>query len=1047
MPGNTIRPVPWWRRTSTLLVAGAVFGVTLTLVLLVAGETQSSTLQARYFSSVASDVKFWLEPGSSPSIRFPQKGPYDQRLGYSELPTFLQKLQAKGYRVEKQARHSTALRELIEDGYFPPYPEKSQAGLRVLDCGGEPLFVSNHPEYVYAEFGAIPPLVANTLLFIENRELLEQDHPHRNPAVEWGRFAKAIFEQSIKIIDSDYDAPGGSTLATQIEKYRHSPGGITASIQEKFRQMISASLRAYAQGPDTTQRRRQIVVDYLNTVPLAAAPAYGEVNGLGDGLWAWYAADFRTVNALLKRTSKPGDAELADQARAYRQVLSLLIAQRRPSYFLGPGRAQLATLTDSYLRLLASAGMLSPTLRDAALQAKVSFRDESSVPYPMDVRSWKAANAVRTRLLSLLETPRLYDIDRLDVTASSTFDARIQDAVTATLKRLRDPEFAKASKLREPRLLGNADPSKVLYSFTLYERGEDANLVRVQTDNFNQPFDINEGTKLELGSTAKLRTLATYLELIASLHERYSPLAAEELRKVKVGQRDRLTRWVIDYLLKDNEADLAAMLESAMERRYSASPTEQFFTGGGVHTFANFRREENGKVPTVREALRDSVNLVFIRLMRDIVDHYMYREPDSPARVLEDSRHPRRANYLARFADQEGREFVRRFHRKYRDMNPDQALETLLHGVRPTPVRLAVIFRSVTPQAGAEAFAEFLKAHLPASRMSDQEIAKLYERYAPDRYSLADRGYLARVHPLELWLVGHLRHNPKAGLVQTIAASREQRQEVYAWLFKTHQKNAQDIRIRALLEVEAFVEIHRHWRRVGYPFESLVPSLATSIGVSGDRPAALAELIGIIVNDGVRYPTIRMEDLHFAAGTPYETSLKRTPAASEQVMKQEVAATLRRALAGVVESGTARRVKGAFSIPGKGDLVVGGKTGTGDNRFNVYGAGGRLLESRAVNRTATFVFFIGERHFGVITAYVPGALADKYEFTSGLPVQILRIMAPQLAPYVDPEGRGGCARTTPHASRAPLLIGGGENKEIALLRHEARNQTVHPLLH
>jgi hypothetical protein len=54
-------------------------------------------------------------------------------------------------------------------------------------------------------------------------------------------------------------------------------------------------------------------------------------------------------------------------------------------------------------------------------------------------------------------------------------------------------------------------------------------------------------------------------------------------------------------------------------------------------------------------------------------------------------------------------------------------------------------------------------------------------------------------------------------------------------------------------------------------------------------------------------------------------------------------------------------------------------------------------------------------------------------------VQILRIMAPQLAPYVDPEGRGGCARTTPHASRAPLLIGGGENKEIALLRHEARN--------
>lgn len=1010
MPGNLIRPRAWWRRPTALAVAGTILAVTVAF-LLVVYETQSSTLQARYFSSVAADVKFWVEDGPNPAIRFPQKGPYDQRLGYSELPSFLEKLQAKGYRIDRQARHSHGLRELFENGYFPPYAEKSQAGLRVLDCRGEPLFVSNHPENVYSDFSGIPPLVVNTLLFIENRELLELDQPTRNPAVEWGRFAKALFEQSIKVIDPDYDAPGGSTLATQIEKYRHSPGGVTASIRDKFRQMMSASLRAYANGPDTTARRRQIVVDYLNTVPLAAAPTYGEVNGLGDGLRAWYAADFKAVNALLAQP--PGEGNLAEQARAFRQVLSLLISQRRPSHYLGAGREQLAALTDSYLRLLANAGILSPALRDAALGTQLSYRDESALPAAPEIRAWKASNAVRTRLLALLETPRLYDIDRLDLTATSTFDAELQDKVTATLRQLRDPEYAKAAKLREPRLLGNADPSNVLYSFTLYERGADANLVRVQTDNFNQPFDINEGTKLELGSTAKLRALATYLDVIAALYERYSALERDELRKVPVGQRDRLSRWVIDYLLKESDATLADMLEAAMERRYSANPSEQFFTGGGVHTFANFRREENGKVPTVREALRDSINLVFIRLMRDIVDHYMYREPDSPARVLEDPQNPRRADYLARFADQEGREFVRRFYRKYRDLNPEQALETLLQGVRPTPVRLAVIFRSVTPEAGVDSFAEFLKAQLPASKLSEKEIRGLYERYGVDRYSLADRGYLARVHPLELWLVGHLRRNPKSELVQTVAASRDERQEVYAWLFKTHQKNAQDIRIRALLEVEAFVEIHRNWRRLGYPFESLVPSLATAIGVSGDRPAALAELIGIIVNGGVRYPAVRMEDLHFAAATPYETYLRRARAGSEQVMKPEIAATMKRALAGVVEAGTARRLKGAFSTPAKGEIIVGGKTGTGDNRFNVYGSGGRLLESRAVNRTATFVFFIGERHFGVITAYVPGSLADNYEFTSGLPVQILRIMAPQLAPYVNPAGGAGCARTTP----------------------------------
>ena len=1009
MSGNLNRPVPWWRRKFTLVVAAlVVFGV-LGVAYFVVTEAESSAFQARYFVGVAAKLTFRVEPGPSNSIRFPQSGPYDQRLGYSEMPAFLDRLRAKGYRIKAQARHSHELAELIETGYFPPYHEKSQAGLRVLDCRGVSMFSSSHPVHIYTHFNAIPPLVVNTLLFIENRELLDTAHPNRNPAVEWGRLGKAIIEQGIKIFDSDYDAPGGSTLATQIEKYRHSPGGITVSFSEKFRQMVSASLRAYANGTDTSERRRQIAVDYLNTFPLAAAPGHGEVNGLGDGLWAWFGTDFAGVNALL--TPGPDDParDPHGQARAFRQVLSLLIAQRRPSYFLGPGREDLATLTDSHLRLLVNAGIIRPSLRDAALQITLSFTDEGSPP-TVRVRSGKGANLVRTRLASLLEMPRLYDIDRLDLTAGTTLDAELQDTVTATLRRLGDPEYTKSARLREPQLLGGGDPAAVLYSFTLYERGENANLVRVQTDNFSQPFDINEGAKLELGSTAKLRALATYLDVVASLHERHGGMTREDLRRVEVDRRDRLTRWAIDYLANAKDAGLAAMLEAAMERRYSANPAEHFFTGGGIHTFANFKREDNGKVPTVREALRDSVNLAFVRLMRDIVDHHMYRAPESPARVLEDARHPRRAAYLARFADREGREFIRRFYRKYRGMSAKQALEALLHSVRPTPQRLAVIFRSVKPDAKIKVFADFLRERLPFSALSDQVVGKLYEGFAPQRYSLADRGYLARIHPLELWLVAYLRRHPEAGLVQTIEASAAERQAVYAWLFKTHQKNAQNVRIRTLLEIEAFSEIHRHWKRLGYPFDSLVPSYATAIGVSGDRPAALAELIGIIVNGGIHYPTVRMEDLHFAATTPYETSLERAPAASERVMKPEVAATLKRALASVVEEGTARRLRGAFSLPDKTALVVGGKTGTGDNRYDVYGVGGKLLETRAVNRTATFAFFLGERHFGVITAYVPGARADNYNFTSALPVQILKIMAPILSPYVRPGGAARCAQ-------------------------------------
>ena len=62
----------------------------------------------------------------------------------------------------------------------------------------------------------------------------------------------------------------------------------------------------------------------------------------------------------------------------------------------------------------------------------------------------------------------------------------------------------------------------------------------------------------------------------------------------------------------------------------------------------------------------------------------------------------------------------------------------------------------------------------------------------------------------------------------------------------------------------------------------------------------------------------------------------------------------------------------------------------------MFAPGGRLLESRVVNRTATFVFTIGERFYGVVTAHVEGPAAAGYGFTSSLPVQLFRILAPDI---------------------------------------------------
>ncbi|WP_309678998.1 transglycosylase domain-containing protein [Polaromonas sp.] len=1023
--------IPWFKvaAASLVLVLLAVLGV------FVAQEMRSSAWQARFFAELAGKASYSVGAGPSPSIRFPPNAPFDDRLGYAGLPIFLSRLQARDFKIVQQAQISPGMARMVDAGYFAPYPEKTQGGLSILDCHNDSLFRERYPERVFESFDDIAPILVQSLLYIENRELLDAQYPERNPAVEWDRLANAVLTKAKTALSGDRRSPGGSTLATQIEKYQHSAEGRTSSIREKLQQMVSASLRAYQQGEDTRAVRRQIVLRYINTMPLSAKAGFGEVHGLGDGLWVWYGRDFKEVNRILKNAEAPNDGNddnqaIREQAKIYKQALSLLISQRRPSYYFDANEAELEQLTDSHLRLLGSAGVISPALRDAALQARLKRRASRVPADPVSFVTQKAANAVRTHLAGLLGgNPAavngaahgflgLYDLDRLDLAVASTLDGSVQAEVTSLLRELRTPASAKAAGLAAKQLLARGDPARVVYSFTLIERGADANVLRVQTDNFDQPLNINEGTKLDLGSTAKLRTLVTYLDIMAGLHQRLAGLDKARLRALEVDRRDVLTRWAVSYFLaaKDKDRGLSALLDAALERRYSASTGEEFMTGGGLHHFDNFNPDDNGRVLSVRDGLRNSVNLVFIRLMRDVVHHYMFLTPGSSARLLQDADDPRRAAYLARFADREGQVFMRRFLAKYQGKNAQQAEELLLGHVRPSTSRLAAIFRTIAPDAPLEQFSTLVKAHLPDGMdPAEPRLAKLHAQYAPAQMSLADRGYLAGVHPLELWLVGYLRQHPGASQTEVMRASAGERQAVYAWLFAAHRKQAQDKRILGLLENEGFLEIHRQWARMGYPFDSLVPSYATALGASADRPAALAELMGILVNDGVRKPTTRIQSLHFAAATPYETLLHYQPGAAERVLAPEVAQAVRGAMRGVVDNGTAKRVKQAFVRPDGSIMAVGGKTGTGDQRFDTYGAGGRLIKSRVVNRSATFVFNIDERFFGTLIAYVPGAQAASYDFTSGLPVQLLKVLAPTLMPLMntasgDTAAPGACVK-------------------------------------
>ncbi|EJM64992.1 penicillin binding protein (transpeptidase) [Pseudomonas sp. GM50] len=985
------------------------FWLLLLIILIVLGlaaakEMRTSKFQAREISKYAASLKYELQPGPSDAIRYPGAGPFDQRLGYSALDEFLPRLLKRNYVVSAQTRFSPALMKYSDKGFFVPYAEKIQAGLSITDCRAAPLYQYKYPQQLYSSFATIPPVVVSSLLFIENRFLLDPRQPLANPAVDWPRFGMAAWSQVAKLLRLPGQSAGGSTLATQLEKYRHSPDGLTMSGAEKIRQMISASVRAYQAGPETLQARQNVIRDYLNSVPLSAVPGHGEVHGMAEGLRVWYGADFNQANERLASTDTDSKS-LSEKGLALREMLSLMIAQRRPSHYLTKGRDELASLTDSHIRLLAQNGVIDAPLAAAALASKVTYRDWATQPTIQPIETNKGISVARSRLGGLLNRP-LYDLDRLDLSATSTLQGALQTQATEYLKHLADPAYATEIGLIGERLLTPTSTSQVRYSFTLFELTPDGSRVRVQTDSTDQPFDINEGSKLELGSTAKMRVLTTYLQIIAELHDKYAAMSVPELKKVEVPDQDRLSRWAVDYLMQNKDHNLPNMLSAALDRKYSASPGEAFFTGGGLHTFNNFRKEDNGRMPTLRDAIRESINLPFIRLMRDLVRYTTYSGPNNSAELLKDDRDPRRQEYLASFADKEGTSFLLKFWKKYRNKDTKARLETFLDGMRPTPIRMAAVHRYLFPQADQESFNTFVRSHLKGAKLNekltDERLERLYLSYGPGSYDLPDQGFIAKVHPLDLWLIGYLLNNPDAKFSQIVKASQFERQEVYSWLFKSRHKGARDSRIRTMLEIEAFLDIHQRWQKVGYPFDHLVPSLATAIGSSGDRPAALAELIGTILNDGVRMPTLRIDSLHFAADTPYETRLINDPVVGKRVMPSEVAAAMREALSQVVDAGTAKRVAGSFKLADGSPLAMGGKTGTGDNRIEAIGSGGRILSSKSINRTATFVFYIGDRHFGTLTAYVPGRTAENFKFTSALPVQVLKGMAPILSPYLLP---------------------------------------------
>lgn len=963
-----------------------------------ATEMRTSYVQSLLFSRLDQNMTYRVASGANDTISYPEGGPYDKRFGYAELPSFITALRTQHFEVDRQARWSPTLRRFVANAGYATYDEKVRGGLQLFDRRGRPLFSARYPRRTYPDFAAIPPLVVSSLLTIEDRYLLDPNHSRRDPAIQWDRFMLAAAGRVVGLFDRRWRQGGASTLVTQIVKFRHSPQGRTAGIGQKLRQMLTAAADAYRHGAKTLGARRRIVTAYLDSTPLGSRPGYGEVTGVPEALWTWYGTDLAEANRVL-RAAAPSPAARARKGEIYRQVLSLLLAGRRPGYYLMSDHAALEALTDSYLQYLSNAGVISRRLRDAALVSRLDFLPKPPPPAPpkSDLAD-KASGWLQIRLMALLDLPSLWRLHRLDLKSYASIDAAAQKRVDAVLVRLGDPGYDKLLGLYGRNLLGGGDPALVNWSIVLYERGARGNYLRIHADSLDVPFDINSGSRLQLGSTAKLRTLITYLDIIDKLHGRLARLPAARLRAIAATAPDRLTGWAARYLARADHRSLKAMLEAAMQRRYSASPAS-FLTGGGRQSFVNFEKSENSQIPTVEVALEHSINAAFVRVMRDIRDYYIAQSGVNVKLLLSERDNPVRQAYLRRFADEEGRVYLARFYRDYYGLSPQQALDKLAGHAPPAARRLTIVFRALHPDAKRQELGAFLARRLPDIKISDDKLWELYRKYRPGRLSLNDLGYIAGVNPLEFWLVGYLQTHSTASYRDIVDASTRARQEAYAWLFKSKNLRRQNIRIRTVLEQDAFDRILQDWRRQGYPFAELVPSLGTALGASGDRPDALARLMGIIMNDGEQLPVLDIEQLDFADGTPYQTELSPRPR-PRRVLAPEVAETVRRALLGVVARGTGRRVFDVYRSADGGLLPVGGKTGTGDNRYHYYTATGALRSERAVDRTATFMFFLGSRFFGTITAYVPGAEAARFHFTSALAVQLLKALRPQFEPLL-----------------------------------------------
>ena len=143
--------------------------------------------------------------------------------------------------------------------------------------------------------------------------------------------------------------------------------------------------------------------------------------------------------------------------------------------------------------------------------------------------------------------------------------------------------------------------------------------------------------------------------------------------------------------------------------------------------------------------------------------------------------------------------------------------------------------------------------------------ARLFRAYQNPRLTLIDYAYLLSMHPLDLWCATEFCKDADLPWEKLWSSSSGSASPGLRLVAQHRNHRAQNVRLRIRIERDAFTRMTPYWQRLGFPFKTMVPTYATAIGSSSDRPVALAELVGILVNDGVRRPATSLTKIHFAS--------------------------------------------------------------------------------------------------------------------------------------------------------------------------------------